>query len=42
MKKQIVGSLMLVAFVVSLAAPVFACDTPAPSPRPEPDPIQAP
>ena len=51
MKLKIAGSLLLVAFVVSLAAPVMAavakhstvgCDDPAPAPRPTPEPPQAP
>lgn len=49
MNKKIAGSLLLVAFAVSLAAPVMAalnaplgCETPAPAPRPEPEVPQAP
>lgn len=53
MTKKIVGSLLLVAFAVSLAAPVMAAVSsraavgcgdpePAPAPRPQPEPPQAP
>lgn len=50
-KMKTAASLLLVAFAVSLAAPVMAavsfdtaygCDTPAPTPRPEPEIPQAP
>ena len=42
MNKKIAARLLLVAFAVSLAAPMMACETPAPTPRPVPEVPQAP